>query len=96
MDVAPNLLPRGRQIHLCSVSSGKNLRMMPGSFQLDGKGGPNAPTKFIIDPSPTGFLRLRSVANPDRYLAIRGGELTTGKLWMTEQKPRPRRREGGK
>jgi len=36
------------------------------------------PATWIIDPSLTGFLRLRNVAQSNYYLALRGGQLTWG------------------
>lgn len=72
------MLPAQRNVHLCNVASGKNLRMLPNTDVIDFKGGNAAPTQWAIDPSPTGFLRLRNLGSPGKYLAIRDGKLTSG------------------
>jgi hypothetical protein len=63
---------------LHSTHSGKNLRINPNGT-VDAKGGNGPLVKFVIDPSPNGYLRLKSAAHPAMYLAIRDGQLTAGR-----------------
>ena len=74
----PQDMPAGATITLTNVVTGKNLRIKKdGSVDALGGNGPWA--KFVVDPSPSGYLRLRSVGEPTHYLALRGGEASCGR-----------------
>lgn len=70
------LLPNTK-VMFRSRSSGKFLRIIDGGL-VDAKGNHDNYSKFIVDPSPRGYLRLRNVHNGERFLALRGGQATSG------------------
>lgn len=71
------MLPMGRKILLQSRATGQNVRVHPNGL-IDANGATMPPAQWTIDPSPTGFMRLRNVAHPEHYIALRGGQLVNG------------------
>ncbi|EGD83220.1 hypothetical protein PTSG_03852 [Salpingoeca rosetta] len=71
MDVPPAVLPRGRVIRLRSYKTGKNI-IVDREGNLTATGGDGPFTRFVVDPSPSGHLRLRSEKFPDKYIALKG------------------------
>eukprot|EP00040_Diaphanoeca_grandis_P002136 m.20635 g.20635 ORF g.20635 m.20635 type:complete len:417 (+) comp13029_c0_seq1:84-1334(+) len=67
--------PMNATIHVVSMNSNKNLRIRPNG-NVDCEGGNGNPAKFMVQ--PTGFLRLASVANPQRFLALRKQKVDHG------------------
>eukprot|EP00043_Microstomoeca_roanoka_P001133 m.31080 g.31080 ORF g.31080 m.31080 type:complete len:384 (+) comp10664_c0_seq1:169-1320(+) len=72
MDVPPAMLPAGRLVQLRSFKTNKFVRLTEtGQLFADGPAnGPN--TRFIIEPSPNGFLRLRSSTHPEHWVSLKG------------------------
>ncbi|EDQ89765.1 uncharacterized protein MONBRDRAFT_36813 [Monosiga brevicollis MX1] len=75
--VAQDRLPKDKTVILTSQASHKDLRILDGG-RVDGRGTGGTYARFVVDPSPAGFLRLRSAHNPNRFLALKGGQLTSG------------------
>jgi hypothetical protein len=76
--VASELLPAETTLVLVNQASQHSIRILDGG-RVDALGARGPYARFQVDPSPTGFLRLRNVHNPARYLAIRGGQVTSGR-----------------
>ena len=77
--VPPELLPAETTLVLVNQASKHAIRILDGG-RVDALGARGPYARFMVDPSPTGFLRLRNVHNAARYLAIRGGQVTSGTL----------------
>ena len=70
------MLTAGKVVHLKCISTGKNLRLRQDG-NVDGQGGNGEPATWIVSPS-NGHIRFQNKHAPDRYLALRDGQLTFG------------------
>lgn len=68
----------GRQVSIRGAGSGQFLGADPGSGALYAGGASGANSSEAWIPVPTRFVKLQSVQNPDKFLAIRDGRLTWG------------------